>query len=81
MIYGDLEEAYHDSDIGKVIEELTVGEVSEILTGKDKGEDWYDAYYTVVRVDSKAEGFDNFDVWLEDTMDIYTVTVFRNNGE
>lgn len=81
VIYGDLKETYHDPDIGEAVDGLPVGEISEVLTGRDKGEDWYDAFYAVVHVDSRTEGFDNFDVWLEDTMDIYTVTVFRNNGD
>lgn len=73
-MYGDFM-PFTDPNIGEAVEQLSEGSISEILTGKDKAEDWYDAYFTLVKVDRVQEGIDNFETWLANRANQYVVKV------
>ena len=68
MIYHKIfRDKFVDTLLDKNLWELEKGEVSEILTGRDfGGNHWYDAYYTVIKVnDKKIAEFDSVEELIE----------------
>jgi len=59
----------HDPLVNKLLFTTAHGQVSEILTGRDKGSDWYDAYYTFLKITEKKQAeFDTIEAMIETRM-------------
>ena len=75
-IIGD-SQTFTDPELQKDVRSLEEDELSEVLVGRDKSEDWYDAFFMVVKVDEKQEGFESYDDWVSNARGRIEVVVFK----
>ena len=75
-ILGDAQ-TFTDPELQKEIISLSEGELSPVLVGRDRSDDWYDAYFMVVLVEEKQDGLGGFDEWIAQARSQREVVVFK----